>query len=214
MPASAAPVPTARMVARGRPAADPACAGCALLGVFRGLRRAGLDVAGGAGCDPDALPAPRAARGRFAAVTGARAALRDAGAVLAAAAATGARLLVVADRGAGAAEVTAALARAGARAVSIDPGDLAAAEAAARRAADAGEGGLAAVVALSACRRGAPAAAPFAIAPSRCNRCGACLGLGCPAIADGGGEAMVIDAATCTGCGLCAPLCRGRAIVR
>ena len=58
----------------------------------------------------------------------------------------------------------------------------------------------------------ATGSAPLAIAPSRCNRCGACLMLGCPAISDVGGEAMVIEPAACVGCGLCAPLCRSRAI--
>jgi TPP-dependent indolepyruvate ferredoxin oxidoreductase alpha subunit len=58
----------------------------------------------------------------------------------------------------------------------------------------------------------ARAAAPFAIAPSRCNRCGSCLNLGCPAISDVGEEALAIDPAACIGCGVCAPLCRGRAI--
>jgi indolepyruvate ferredoxin oxidoreductase alpha subunit len=50
------------------------------------------------------------------------------------------------------------------------------------------------------------------VAAARCNRCGACLALACPAISDPGGEAMAVDPAVCTGCGLCAPLCRSRAI--
>jgi indolepyruvate ferredoxin oxidoreductase alpha subunit len=54
--------------------------------------------------------------------------------------------------------------------------------------------------------------APLLIAESRCNRCRACLALGCPSISYLGGEAMEIDGASCTGCGLCAPLCRARAI--
>ncbi len=58
----------------------------------------------------------------------------------------------------------------------------------------------------------APRRLPLAIAESRCNRCGGCFTLGCPAISDPGGEALVIDEASCTGCGLCAPLCRARAI--
>ena len=62
---------------------------------------------------------------------------------------------------------------------------------------------------LAAAGRGLPA---VAIAPSRCNRCGACLRLGCPAISDVGGEALVVDAAACTGCGACAPACRAGAI--
>jgi indolepyruvate ferredoxin oxidoreductase alpha subunit len=51
-----------------------------------------------------------------------------------------------------------------------------------------------------------------AISAARCNRCGACLRLACPAIADEGGEALVVDAGACTGCGDCAPVCRARAI--
>jgi TPP-dependent indolepyruvate ferredoxin oxidoreductase alpha subunit len=59
----------------------------------------------------------------------------------------------------------------------------------------------------------APTRPPRVVAEARCNRCGACLALGCPAIEDAGGEAMRIDPATCSGCGTCAPLCRARAIV-
>jgi Pyruvate/2-oxoacid:ferredoxin oxidoreductase delta subunit len=178
--------------------------------VFRALRRAGLDARGGSGCDPAARRALEPSPGRWAAVGGAAPVLADARAVLDGAAAAGARLVVVADRATGAdGAVEAALAAAGARAVRVDPADLAGAEAAARAAA---ETGGAVLVALSGCVRGAATFAPLAIAPSRCNRCGACLALGCPAISDPGGEAMAIDAGTCTGCGLCAPLCRGRAI--
>ncbi|HEX9049219.1 MAG TPA: 4Fe-4S binding protein, partial [Anaeromyxobacter sp.] len=132
--------------------------------------------------------------------------------VLASAAGSGARLLVVADQATVRADaVGAALAAAGVRVVRVDPADLAAAEATARAEAEAGG---AVLVALSPCRRGVPSSRPFAIAASRCNRCGACLALGCPAISDPAGEALAIDPATCTGCGLCAPLCRGRAIAR
>jgi ferredoxin len=206
----APPFPVPRILARVRPSADPACAGCAQLGLFRALRRAGLDVQGGPGCDPEAPGAFVAAPGRWAAVAGAARVIEDARTVLGAAGSAGARLVVVADRGPGGArEVLTALAAAGARAVRVDPGDLAGVEAAVR-----GEGGGSVLVALSACARGAPASAPLAVAPSRCNRCGACLALGCPAISDPGGEAMVIDPATCTGCARCAPLCRGRALRR
>jgi indolepyruvate ferredoxin oxidoreductase alpha subunit len=52
---------------------------------------------------------------------------------------------------------------------------------------------------------------PQAVDPARCNRCGACLRLGCPAASDGP-EAVVIDPAACAGCGLCAQVCRSRAI--
>jgi len=57
-----------------------------------------------------------------------------------------------------------------------------------------------------------PQRAPLAIVEARCNRCGSCLKASCPAIANAGGEALVIEAATCTGCGICLPLCRARAI--
>jgi len=208
---AAPPIPISRILARGRPAADPECAGCAQLGLFRALRRAGLGVQGGPGCDPAAARAFETQPGRWAAVAGAAHALSDPAGMLSGAAAAGARVLVVADRELDAAPgVEAALARAGARVVRLEPGDLGAAEAAARHAAEAGG---TAIVALSSCPRGAPTAAPFAIAASRCNRCGACLALGCPAISDAGGEVLEIDATTCTGCGLCAPLCRARALV-
>jgi indolepyruvate ferredoxin oxidoreductase alpha subunit len=62
---------------------------------------------------------------------------------------------------------------------------------------------------LAAAGRGLP---PFAIAPSRCNRCGACLRLGCPAILDAGGEALLVDGSACTGCSACASACRARAL--
>ena len=54
---------------------------------------------------------------------------------------------------------------------------------------------------------------PLRVEPSRCNRCGACLRLGCPALSDTG-ESAAIDAASCAGCGLCSQVCRPRAIGR
>jgi Pyruvate/2-oxoacid:ferredoxin oxidoreductase delta subunit len=206
----ATPAPIPRAVATGRPAADPACAGCAQLGAFRALRRAGLGVGGGSGCDAGGDPPLLAPGGPWAAVVGARRVLRGAVRVLAEAAA--ARVLVLADRdGVAARRAAELLERAGTRVVALDGADLAGAEATVRDAA--AEGGIA-LVALSACARRSPRASPLSIAAARCNRCGACLSLACPAISDAGGEAMVVDPAVCTGCGRCAPLCRGRAIAR
>ncbi len=206
------PTPLARPPARGRPAADPGCAGCPQLGTFRALRRAGIGVQGGLGCDREADRDLSPSPGAWAAMSGAAELRRRGPAVAGEAERAGARLVVIADRrpadgGAGVEEL---LAASGLPVERLDPADLAATEAAVRRAAD--RGTPIALLALSPCVRGAPRAAALAIDPSRCNRCGACLGLACPAISDPGGEALAIDPSVCTGCGLCAPLCRPRAI--
>jgi TPP-dependent indolepyruvate ferredoxin oxidoreductase alpha subunit len=199
------------MVVRGRPSSDPACAGCAQLGLFRALRRAGLEVRGGSGCDPDDPPlAPFP--GRWAVVTGAARLLPDPGAAVTAAAGAGARLIVLADGdGLLARRAARLLARAAPRTIAVDAADLEATEEAVREAAGSP---LAAVVALTPCQRLARRAASLAVLPARCNRCGACLALGCPAISDAGGESMVVDRTVCTGCGLCSSLCRSRALGR
>ncbi len=210
-----APFPSPRAAAGGRAARDPACAGCLELSLFRALRRAGLDVQGGTGCEPDANRPFTAAPGRWAAVVGARRILPSPRGALAEAARAGARLLILADRdGTQACRAAASLAAAGARASTLDLADLAATEAAVRRADVSGGAGLAVLVALSPCARRARRGAPRAIGASRCNRCGACLSLGCPALSDPGGEAIALDPAVCAGCGLCEPLCRARAIGR
>jgi TPP-dependent indolepyruvate ferredoxin oxidoreductase alpha subunit len=202
--------PLARVVARGRPSSDPACAGCAQLGLFRALRRAGLEVQGGSGCDADGAPFTRIA-GAWAAVIGADRILADPRGTVVAAADAGARLLVLADAdGVLARRAARVLARA-ARTVTVDAAELEAAEEAVREAALAP---LAALVALTPCPRLARRAAALAVLPARCNRCGACLALGCPAISDAGGESMVVDRAVCSGCGLCTSLCRSRALGR
>jgi indolepyruvate ferredoxin oxidoreductase alpha subunit len=69
-----------------------------------------------------------------------------------------------------------------------------------------------AVVARAPCTRWPSARRPpMRVDPRRCNRCGACLRLGCPAIFDDPGS-MVVSASACAGCGLCAQVCRARAI--
>jgi NAD-dependent dihydropyrimidine dehydrogenase PreA subunit len=209
---SGANVPRRRIAARGRPLEDPACAGCRQLALLRALRRAGLVVRGGLGCEPRAAVVADAPPGRVARMAGAVEALVRPGALVAEA--RDLALLVVADRGPHrAAAVQAALAAEGARVVRLDSG--AGAHDAERLVAESlGAARPAALVALVECARGEAAAPPLAVEPARCNRCGACLGLGCVALSDPGGEAMSIDPARCVGCGLCAPLCRGGAIRR
>lgn len=94
----------------------------------------------------------------------------------------------------------------------VDPLDLAATVEALRE--ELARPEFSVVIARSPCARlRTDVRAPSRVLPSRCNRCGACLRLGCPAISDGG-ENMVIDAGTCTGCGLCGQVCRPNAIER
>ena len=208
------PLARIRAVAAGRPATDAACAGCAQLGTLRGLRRAGVEVQGGIGCDPDAESPFLPAHGRWAAVTGVARILREgAPALLDRTAQAGARLLVIADR-IGPVRSTSledSLARTGRPVVRLDLDDLAGAEARVRKALEV-PGTI--LLALSPCVRGASRVAPLLVDASRCNRCGACLSLACPAISDEGEEAMAVDATVCTGCGRCAPLCRSRALGR
>jgi len=202
----------ARAAARGRPSVDPACAGCAQLALLRALRRAGVPVQGGVGCDP-AAEAPFVAESvRWGAVTGTGRLLREgAAALLDRARQAGARFLVVADRvgPVRSMAVEDALARAGMPIVLLDLDDPHATETRVREALESPGGVL---LALSTCTRGLPRSAPLAVDPTRCNRCGACLSLACPALSDDGQEAISIDPAVCTGCGRCAALCRSRAL--
>jgi len=183
-PSPAAPVPRQRAAADHRPQVDPDCAGCPQLALLRTLRRAGVPAAGRLSCEPGRWPfLAETELGRS-------------------------RLLVSAgpdepDPG------TAALAGPGA-VERLDPGDPAALEAAVARAL--ARPGTTWLVAVARCVIGLPRAAPLRVVEARCNRCGACLSLACPAIRDEGGEAMSIDGAVCTGCSRCAPLCRGSAL--
>jgi TPP-dependent indolepyruvate ferredoxin oxidoreductase alpha subunit len=205
------PGPLRRAAAAGRPADDPACAGCAHLATLRALRRAGVAVQGALGCEEGPVAALVARPGRWAAMTGVNRLLREgAGTWLARTRAAGAGLAIVADRVAPvrSLRVEEALAAAGATLRWLDLDDAAAAEARVREALESPE---AVLVALARCVRGGARAAPLAVDPSRCNRCGGCLSLACPALFDGG-ESVVVDPAVCTGCGRCAPLCRSSAL--
>lgn len=58
-----------------------------------------------------------------------------------------------------------------------------------------------------------PGQPPMRVDPEACSACGRCVRLGCPAIFEAdGGAAMVIDETLCTGCTLCAQVCRDDAI--
>lgn len=207
----ASPRPIARAAAQGRPATDPGCAGCAHLVTLRALRRAGVEVQGGIGCEEAAGHAFTPAHGRWGAMTGVARLLREgAPALLADAARAGAGLVVVADRIAPvrSLRIEEELARAGARYAWLDLDDAGAAEEQVREALDRPG---AVLVALARCVRGVARLAPLVVDPSLCNRCGSCLTLACPALHDGG-ETTLVDADVCTGCGRCAPMCRSRAL--
>jgi len=190
------PAPLRRGRADHRPQRDPACAGCPLLGLLRTLRRAGVATGGRLSCEPPAgpilLPGPLpvlsdAARGE--------------GRLLVLAGPDEPDLATLPGWQAGVAEV-----------VRVAPDALAEVEAAVQGAFS--RRGTTVLVAVATCQLRVARATPFAIDPARCNRCGTCLSLGCPAIEDVGGEAMVIDPAVCVGCSRCAPMCRGTAISR
>jgi indolepyruvate ferredoxin oxidoreductase alpha subunit len=56
--------------------------------------------------------------------------------------------------------------------------------------------------------------APLFVDKEKCTGCGLCLKLGCPAIEteeDGGKRKAKINAAMCTGCNVCAQVCRFKA---
>jgi Pyruvate/2-oxoacid:ferredoxin oxidoreductase delta subunit len=181
---TASPRPSPRARADHRPEIEHECAGCGLLSVLLALKRTRIRADGRLGCEPGAGPFLADHR-------------RD-----------GARLLVAA----GPEAITLPPLDADTAVVRLEsppPGEVEAAVWQALRHPQA-----TALVATVTCRLGAPRSPPLAVDPARCNRCGGCLSLGCPAIEDGGGESMVVDPTTCTGCALCAPLCRARAIGR
>jgi len=176
------PLPRLRPVTPHRPEQDPACAGCPQLGLLRALRRYSVDPSGRLGCEPGEAPL-------LADVTRAEARVR----VLAGPVKPDHRLLP-----------------AGAAPLRVDPGEFQAVERALGRAL--AHPGDTLVLAITPCVLAAPRRPPLAVAEARCNRCGACLTLGCPAIEDVGGEALHVDPSTCSGCGACVPLCRAHAI--
>jgi indolepyruvate ferredoxin oxidoreductase alpha subunit len=97
----------------------------------------------------------------------------------------------------------------GVRCQTVDANDYGVVDAAIATESDAP--GLGVVVALSPCvltvREHAGATV---VDGERCNLCGLCLDIGCPALAPGEAEVVVTDA--CTGCGLCVDVCRRGAL--
>jgi len=166
---------------------------------------------GGLGCDPGATVAFAPAHGRWAAVAGgARVLEHGPDDFLALTVRAGAALLVIADDLPSRGDlIEARLARGGTRAVRVDPADVLACEEAMARAA---ETPGAPVLAIAPCTRDRARLPPVRVSRARCNRCGACLSLACPALSDRGDDAMVVDPRACSGCGRCLPLCRGRAL--
>lgn len=72
--------------------------------------------------------------------------------------------------------------------------------------------GLAAVIVRGPCAVAVRSrAGALSVDETKCDRCGVCLKLGCPAIQVVSGQTL-ISAAQCTGCGLCRQLCVRKAI--
>ncbi|HEX7487503.1 MAG TPA: 4Fe-4S binding protein [Anaeromyxobacteraceae bacterium] len=192
---------------------------CSALGVF--APQAVVDSALTAGSAPALLHGAEAVlgarmRGRLVAVVSERTFLHSGALALAQATGAGGRgTLVVLQDGESDGAVPgfdlAGLARAlgAARVRTVDPADLAGCEAALRE--ELAAQAPAVVLVRGRCPPPVRSGPPNAVAPGRCNRCGACLRLGCPAISDGL-SAMVIDPDVCAGCGLCAQVCRAGAI--
>jgi len=208
------------------------CAGCPHRATLAAIAALEVPVTGAltcpelGACSPDAVlgsgAAIATARGedlaqgpgrRVVTVLDGRALLRSGFASLVHAAETGlSGAVVVADLEVGRKLDVVELARAcgAARVRVVDPLRLESATAAISE--ELGRGGLSVVVARSPCQLGRERSGPaMAVEPSLCNRCGACLRLGCPAISDVF-ESMSIDEGTCRACGLCARVCRPGAI--
>jgi indolepyruvate ferredoxin oxidoreductase alpha subunit len=55
---------------------------------------------------------------------------------------------------------------------------------------------------------------PYAVVSEKCNACGECIRLGCPAISRGEASKAVIDTASCVGCRQCVQVCKQGSIAR
>jgi len=97
----------------------------------------------------------------------------------------------------------------GVRCLTVDAADYRALDAALKAEIDAP--GLGVVVALAPCALMVPGkAGAITVDDERCNLCGLCLDVGCPALAAGEDAVSITDA--CTSCGLCIEVCRRGAL--
>jgi indolepyruvate ferredoxin oxidoreductase, alpha subunit len=97
----------------------------------------------------------------------------------------------------------------GVRCTTVDANNYKALDAAIKAEQDAP--GLGVVVALAPCvLMVREKAGEIVVDEERCNLCGLCLDIGCPALAPGEDSVSVAD--VCTGCGLCAEVCRRGAL--
>jgi indolepyruvate ferredoxin oxidoreductase alpha subunit len=97
----------------------------------------------------------------------------------------------------------------GVRCTTVDAGDHPALDAAIRD--EAARPGLGVIVALAPCvLMVREKAGEIVVDDERCNLCGVCLDLGCPALAPADDTITVTD--VCTGCGLCIDVCRRGAL--
>ncbi len=92
----------------------------------------------------------------------------------------------------------------------VDPNDLAATEAAVRAGLEAGEPAV--VVTRRPCALRVPREPALVIDPARCNGCGLCLRIGCPAVYRVSETEARIDPLLCTGCTVCQQVCARKAI--
>ena len=96
---------------------------------------------------------------------------------------------------------------------SVDPFDLAAVETAIKEEIAAEEPSVIVVKRPCALLKNVKKEEPLVVDTAKCIKCKMCLGMGCPAISMSE-KGMVIDHTLCTGCGLCAKVCRPGAIIK
>ena len=97
----------------------------------------------------------------------------------------------------------------GLRCITVDANDHQALDAAIK--AEVAKPGLGVIVALAPCVLTArERVGEIVVDDERCDLCGACLDIGCPALASGDAAMIVTDA--CNGCGLCIEVCRPGAL--